>query len=371
MPLFRALFLKLQNPLYISHKPFSIITRTLPSSTQSKPEAISEDNKKPLGLLFKEAVGLCEKVESSDSESENSSEFKRNLEDLERELRDLRAKNENGERAQRKRPKSLATLFGPAPREEALKAERQDKPVIVKEHSPDMESSDSKSENSSDFKRNLRGKKDNGERVQNKERPKSLATFFRPMPGEEALKAKRQDKPVIVKELSPDMEMFVRHLYKEGYFKDANFFPGSKLDFQCLENPYARDFIKFAAERFGKDNQEIAKWLSGSNLRKVVLFGCPSTTRKTIFSAKILRKFFEIPENTVCDKCVLKSSCKFVNQSVWRGDTKTLNLAVVMRVITLYALDSVSPELAVPHEMRDAVSQLLKEVVKLSQTIAQ
>lgn len=72
----------------------------------------------------------------------------------------------------------------------------------------------------------------------------------------------------------------------------------------------------------------------------------------------------------VCTKCVLKQSCKFVNQSVWKGDTKNLNLAVVMRVITLYALESVPPELAVPNEIKVSVSKLLKEVLKLSQSIS-
>ena len=59
-----------------------------------------------------------------------------------------------------------------------------------------------------------------------------------------------------------------------------------------------------------------------------------------------------------------------MNQSVWRGDSKNLNLAVVMRVITLYGLELVPPELAVPDEIKHCVSRLLKEVLKLSQTIS-
>ena len=72
----------------------------------------------------------------------------------------------------------------------------------------------------------------------------------------------------------------------------------------------------------------------------------------------------------VCCKCVLKPSCKFVNQSVWKGDNKNLNLAVVMRVIILYAFESVPPQLVVPDKIMDSVLRLLKEVLKLSQTIA-
>ncbi|KAL6975588.1 hypothetical protein U1Q18_024380 [Sarracenia purpurea var. burkii] len=109
-------------------------------------------------------------------------------------------------------------------------------------------------------------------------------------------------------------------------------------------------------------------WLSASDLKKVALFGCPSLGRKTIFSAKRLRHFFSIQEDTVCSKCVLKPSCKFPNQRVWRGDDSNLNLAVVMRVIILYALESVPPQLVVPNEIKDSVSRLLKEVMSLSET---
>ena len=42
-----------------------------------------------------------------------------------------------------------------------------------------------------------------------------------------------------------------------------------------------------------------SRWLSGSDLKKVALFGCPSLARKSVFGAKRLRRFFEIPEETV------------------------------------------------------------------------
>ncbi|GMY33412.1 hypothetical protein FCV25MIE_28659 [Fagus crenata] len=66
-------------------------------------------------------------------------------------------------------------------------------------------------------------------------------------------------EPQVYKQLSPDMELFVNHLYKEGYFNNANFLPGNKLEFSCFESKYGQEFIKFAAEKFAKDNQEIAK----------------------------------------------------------------------------------------------------------------
>uniref|UniRef100_A0A2N9GAF2 Uncharacterized protein n=1 Tax=Fagus sylvatica TaxID=28930 RepID=A0A2N9GAF2_FAGSY len=69
-------------------------------------------------------------------------------------------------------------------------------------------------------------------------------------------------EPQVYKQLSPDMELFVNHLYKEGYFNNANFLPGNKLEFSCFESKYGQEFIKFAAEKFAKDNQEIANSLN-------------------------------------------------------------------------------------------------------------
>ncbi|CAL5431599.1 unnamed protein product [Camellia sinensis] len=175
---------------------------------------------------------------------------------------------------------------------------------------------------------------------------------------------------MVYKELSLELALFVKHLYKEGYFVNANFLPNNKFDITCFVNSYGRDFIRYAVEKFGKDNQEIVKWLSASDLKKVALFGCPSLGRKNVFSAKSLLNFFRIQEDTVCSKCALKSSCKFVNQSVWKGNNNNLNLAVVMRVILLYAMESVPPQLVAPDEIKASVSVLLKEVLNLSQTHA-
>ncbi|CAL0326498.1 unnamed protein product [Lupinus luteus] len=176
-------------------------------------------------------------------------------------------------------------------------------------------------------------------------------------------------EPMVVKELSPDMEVFVKYLYENGYFKDANFAKGKeRFDLAWFDKFFARGYIKFAAQRFGRDNQEIAKWLSASALKQLATFGCPSVDRSSVFPAKSLRKFFEVPENTVCSKCALQQSCKFINQSVWKTGTSNLHLVSVMKLVTSYALELVHPQLAVPDEVKKSVSQLLKEVVKLSQT---
>ncbi|XP_057958327.1 uncharacterized protein LOC131151124 isoform X1 [Malania oleifera] len=307
----------------------TLLHRTIPISPQfdheSEPESTNLENveektkkkekeKKPLDLFFKEAVGLSEKMEESESEMEEGErgKLKGKLRKLEREVRKLKENSKGKEilkkkdaKMARKPSKSLYALF-------------TNKWVCDK--SP------------------------------------------------EELEALKGEDRMNVKELSVDMVLLVRHLYNGGYFKDANFLPQGRFDVGFFENSYGREFIKFAAERFGKDNQEIAKWLSGSDLKKIALFGCPSLDKKRVFSAKRLRNFFRIQEDTVCRKCVLKESCKYVNQSVWKGDTNNLNLAVVMRVITPYALESTPSQLIVPDEIKASVSQILKEAVKLSRT---
>nr|GLL44481.1 uncharacterized protein LOC109185408 [Ipomoea trifida] len=178
--------------------------------------------------------------------------------------------------------------------------------------------------------------------------------------------ASMEEDLMVGKGLSPDMVMLVTHLYEEGYFKDANFLRKNRFDITCFEDSYARHYIKHAAEEFANDNQGIAKWLSASDLKKVALFGCPSLVKKHVYSAKMLRNFFRIQEETVCGKCALRDSCKFVNQRMWNSNAKTLQLHHVMRTITLYGLESVPTELAVPEDIKKSVSRLLKEVVKLS-----
>ncbi|XP_027364374.1 uncharacterized protein LOC113871476 [Abrus precatorius] len=112
----------------------------------------------------------------------------------------------------------------------------------------------------------------------------------------------------------------------------------------------------------------LSRWLSGSALKQVAMFGCPSIDKSSVIPAKRLRKFFEVSENTVCSECSLRQLCKFANQNVWKCNTNNLDLEVVMKVITAYAIEFVHPQLVVPNEVNKSVSQLLEEVVKLSQT---
>lgn len=268
--------------------------------------------KKPLSVFFQEAVGLLERSEQLENENEaENQELKCKLRKLEEEVRILREKRQNEK-----------SRNGKGVLENEVKSKKLHELFV------------------------------NEEVKSRKSTPLSMEDY------------------TVYKELSSDMVMFVTHLYNEGYFKDSNFLPRKKFDVTCFENSYARDFVKYAAEQFGRDHQEIAKWLSGSDLKKVALFGCPSIAKKTVFSAKRLRTFFRIQEDNVCSKCALKASCKFVNQNVGKGDMTNLHLAVVMRVIILYALESVPPQLVIPDEIKASVNRLLMDILRLSQTVS-
>ncbi|XP_027172379.1 uncharacterized protein LOC113772039 isoform X1 [Coffea eugenioides] len=326
------------SPHLISPRPFSLSSYFKPledAEPISSENAVGENKKsrKALNVYFKEAVGLLKKTPEdigTESEGENG-ELKKRLKKLEEELRGLKQKKKDE-------------------KENLKNKEHKKKEGVHKNEGLSNYEEKSGGSTLSSLFANKFGR-DDGKKMKD-------------------LKELRMEDPEVYKELSPDMEMFVTHLYNNGYFKDSNFLPRNRLDISCFENSYARDFIKFAAEQFGMDNQEIAKWMSGSDLKKLALFGCPSPGKKIVFSAKRLRRFFKIQENTVCDKCVLKQSCKFVNQSIWRSNDNNLDMAVVMRIITSYALESGPPQLVVPDEIKATVRRLLKEAVNLSQTVS-
>ncbi|KAK8913621.1 hypothetical protein KSP39_PZI023410 [Platanthera zijinensis] len=159
------------------------------------------------------------------------------------------------------------------------------------------------------------------------------------------------------KELSAEAESLLRILCEEL---------GLKLELGQIPVSFpSRHLLKSAAEKLGLRRQEIAKWLSGSDLKKVALFGCPSIERKTVFASKRLRSFFSIQEDVVCRGCKIKASCNFVNQRVNKVDR--VILADVMRLLTVLSLDAVPQQLLVPTDVKLSVDKLLKEAVNLSQ----
>ncbi|XP_051124839.1 uncharacterized protein LOC127247148 [Andrographis paniculata] len=172
--------------------------------------------------------------------------------------------------------------------------------------------------------------------------------------------------PVVHSLVSPDMQLFARHLYLRGYLKGANFIGKQGFDSTIFQDNYAIGFLKYAAVNFGEDHAEIAKWLSASELKKIALFGCPTLYRKNVNAAKYLRLFFNIEEHEVCQKCTLRNTCKHADKKP-RGDSSKFNLATVNRILTAYALGPIPQELVVSKEIRESISRLLKEIINLSQ----
>ncbi|XP_009783767.1 uncharacterized protein [Nicotiana sylvestris] len=345
-------------------RPFSLSAQSQQKESANSEIVSKKKHKKSLGVFFQEAVGLIEKSEQSEkSEDESENEvLKCKLRNLEEEVRILLEKKKN-EKANRKKEEG---------KNGNGVCENEGKSKNLQELFVNEEGKNVKSRKSTPL--TMEARSGNGV-CENEGKSKKLHELFVNEKDNKSVKS-RKSTPLtmedhnVYKELSPDMVMFVTHLYNEGYFKDSNFLPRKRFDITCFESSYARDFVKYAAEQFGRDHQEIAKWLSGSDLKNVALFGCPSVAKKTVFSAKRLRTYFRIQEDNVCRKCALKASCKFVNQSVWKGDMTNLHLAVVMRVITLYALESVPPQLVIPDEIKASVSRLLKDIVRLSQTVS-
>nr|XP_028945289.1 uncharacterized protein LOC103448877 [Malus domestica] len=229
------------NPLFIfltTHKPFSRFSIAYRFFTSSHQTENQTRPRKPLDLLFKEAVELSPKPENSDSEDETKdNQLKKSLRDLEEEVRSLRAEN----KAKKREPNS-----------------------------------DSEGEVS------------------------LYAVFTNKKPADGSSRkrmAVTRERSNVLKDLSQDMEVMASHLFKEGYFKDANFLfvNGDRLDISCFNNSYGRSFIRFAVESFARDNQMVVRL----GLEKVALLGCA----------------LPLPER-VCSKCVLKQSCKFANQNV-------------------------------------------------------
>ncbi|KAL0306600.1 UNVERIFIED_CONTAM: hypothetical protein Sradi_6077300 [Sesamum radiatum] len=194
-------------PWSIRQRPFSLAAQFAKESEEEK----SQKCVRPLSVIFKEAVGLSARTENRTVEDEDGSEnaeLKQKLRKLEEEMRRLNKKScEIGETS--------------------------------KLHT------------------------ENGDLVERSGAKRSLWKLFSHKEEEEVKLAKPIDygteDPMVHKELSSDMKMFTQHLYMEGYLKDASFLPKNKFDVTHFEPSYAREFLKYAAVKFGRDHQEIAK----------------------------------------------------------------------------------------------------------------
>ncbi|KAH9620543.1 hypothetical protein KSS87_012649 [Heliosperma pusillum] len=310
----------LNNPIHKSW--FNFFSTQLPNSVSypTKPKKSSK-NLIPLDVVFKEALGLCEKEETWDCFNGENGELKKKLLDLEIEIKQLRV------------------------------------------------SSPLKEEKVGFFKKvEGEGKRKEDEVVVSNPNPKTFYALFN-SEVENGGSSVGLGKDVVFKEISKDMQLLLRHLYDCGYFKDVNFLPENKFDLSCFYEEYAHAYVKSALQRFGIDNKEISKWLAGSDAKSIALFGCPSLNKGDVFAAKSLRSFFKISEESVCSKCVLNDTCKYRNGRARKSDIITLRLDSLLRLLRAYSLEEVSPKLELTDDMKACVSRLIHEVIKLSKGV--
>ncbi|CAL4958838.1 unnamed protein product [Urochloa decumbens] len=196
-------------------------------------------------------------------------------------------------------------------------------------------------------------------------RPSNLYSLFRdrkaqsPPPGsgeEPPCRKPPRPRPKPREPWEEEAGALLRRLHEDRYL------PGP--DFSSAPHAVSPDVVKAAAERFGHDNQVVAKWLSGSDLKKIALFGCPTAERRTVFASKRLRAFFNIQEDKICSSCKLRSSCKFANQEVLRHNK--VILSDTMRIISLFVLDACPKELQVTAELKASICKVLKDTINLS-----
>ncbi|PIA33889.1 hypothetical protein AQUCO_03900028v1 [Aquilegia coerulea] len=336
--------LKHQNPLLITQTFFKLnefvlkveSNSVLPTSFTQRRGFTSEEHDlmkrgmkkmKSLDVLFKEAVGLNEKIEgeSGDSEEEEEdNELKKKLKKIEKEVRMMKGNvKEKGKKKNTLKKKKKETVL--VEKEKSVAGlYTLFKSIPKKAHSLLAENDD----------------------CEKKQEGKEFSIKLRPM-----------------KELSPELISLVKLLVEEGYLNDANFLPRTKeFDLDCFSTLYSRGFVKARAERLGKDHPEITKCLSEIEIKRLALFGCPSVEKKTAFAAKRLRSYFDIQEDIVCRACKLNSSCKVKFHTVGKK-YDTMDLADVMKILTLYSLELVPSELTIPDETKESINILLKQVV--------
>ncbi|XP_021898879.1 uncharacterized protein LOC110815394 [Carica papaya] len=109
--------------------------------------------------------------------------------------------------------------------------------------------------------------------------------------------------------------------------------------------------------------------LSRQDIQLLVGYGCPSTDKKVVFSAKLLRKHVHLDEGDVCSSCSLRTSCEkgylLTNKE---DEARTID---VMRVLLTYGFDPldgslVNKSVLKQKSVKNVVRKLLHEVVKLS-----
>lgn len=165
----------------------------------------------------------------------------------------------------------------------------------------------------------------------------------------------------------PEWVQFLGHLNEKGYLSKALSFTRGPVDLRGLSTDELYGFIKFAAVTFVKDHPEISKLLSGSDVRKAVLFGSPSVEIKVVMAARRLRSFFSIEEDTAD----IPVNLEYTNNapSAVVSKVKSVDLEDLVRLLCAFGLNAEKNEISIPDEIKQSVVNLLKELVDFSTSI--
>ncbi|KAL3646228.1 hypothetical protein CASFOL_011408 [Castilleja foliolosa] len=314
----------------------------------AKPDEKIPKRKEPLSSFFKNAIAGTERANNGDdwAKSSEMKKLEEKLRNLEQEVRKL-----NEERGENVKPLSPISAQNDSIKQNGAR-------VNLSAFFTDQTSFNDQKKKAKSAKPSDLGHEDASLTDQKKKTKSAKPTDL------------RYEDTTVYKELSTDMQMFVHHLYMKGYFRDANFMPNNKFDLTCFEMSHGRDFLKFAAMQFGRNHQEIARWLSASDLKKIALFGCPSHSQKSAYAVKHMRNFFGIEEKKVCQNCTLRKVCKLANKpgKMHAEPGTELRMRNVMRTLIMYAMELTPEQLIVPEEIQASVSRLMNDIVKLSQT---
>ncbi|CAN4111124.1 unnamed protein product [Withania somnifera] len=178
----------------------------------------------------------------------------------------------------------------------------------------------------------------------------------------------------------PEWIQFMERLVQQNYFdhkrkheekmiEDLGFSVADIAEDEGFD--FTRDWktVQTAILNFGKDRFDILRSLLRQDLQILVGYGCPSTDKKVVFSAKLLRKHVQLDEGDVCSSCNLRSSCERAYLLTNKEDeARTMD---VMRILLAYGFDAingsvVNENLMKKKSVKTVVRKLLHEVVKLS-----
>ncbi|KAI5073044.1 hypothetical protein GOP47_0011057, partial [Adiantum capillus-veneris] len=155
-------------------------------------------------------------------------------------------------------------------------------------------------------------------------------------------------------------------LYQNNYFKDV---PPEKssMEGEGYLKFQSSTHMKRAILDFGRERDDIIRFMTKKHIKTVVAVGCPSTDRKVVNACKRLRVLCEIPEDEVCQQCKLKTFC--TRAFAAPSPDLMAETADLLRVLYSFALNA-SPiaesQVSYPISVVKSACHLVNEIVQLS-----